>query len=83
MTRDELTQARLQWLTSAVRGLLKARYGPAQTHNYYDSEAGKIDEELRKEEAKHDVDLNLGPALLRYIRSRAEQMFKDFVKEQL
>ncbi len=85
MTRDELLHARVQWLTSAVRGLLKLRYGvlngASSKHPYEESAAGQRDAELRKEEEKADLDL--GPVALRYFRKKAQQAIEDFIRERL
>lgn len=86
MTRDELLAARVEWLTSAVRGLLKARADTKNEHartvgapykEYEGTAAGQADTELRKEEDKHDLDL--GPLVLRYARKKAQQALEDWL----
>lgn len=77
MTRDELLVARVEWLTFAVRGLLKAREQETADFKFVTSAAGQRDAELRKEEDKHDLDL--GPLVLRYARKKAQQALEDWL----
>lgn len=82
MTRGELLQARVAWLTLAMRGLLKERaerYQSAGAVKYTDSTAGKADQELRGEEEKYE-NQNFGPILLRFLRKKAQQVLEEWME---
>jgi len=81
VTRDELLQARVQWLASAVRGLLKAHYDKSFNGPYEQSSAGRVDAELKAEE--ETAELDLGIVALRFLRKKAQQALEDFIRERL
>ncbi len=81
MTCDELLQARVAWLTSAVRGLLKARLH-VTAGEYANTAAGEADAELTAQESRA-ADTDLGLVLLRFVRKKAQRLIENFIEDRL